>query len=161
MYPVEDIVLRKCTKVFRQIHQKMSKKIWVKDLTEFTIEESQTCQSCNFSKKLSYSDVIFTVDGNPESVEKAIEQKMKDESNKFKHNCPKSKDKVEDEVEVSKQFITKPKVLLIQVNRFKVDKENKVKKIMDKVKIKNKTIVEETFYTLDSTINHEELTNNN
>ena len=109
---------------------------WVKDLTEFTIEESQTCQSCNF-------------------------RKMKDESNKFKHNCPKSKDKVEDEVEVSKQFITKPKVLLIQVNRFKVDKENKVKKIMDKVKIKNKTKVEETFYTLDSTINHEELTNNN
>ena len=110
---------------------------------------------------MSCSDVIFTVDGNPESVEKAIEQKMKDESNKFKHNCPKSKDEVEDEVEVSKQFITKPKVLLIQVNRFKVDKENKVKKIMDKVKIKNKTKVEETFYTLDSTINHEELTNNN
>ena len=104
--------------------------------------------------------MIFTVDGNPESVEKAIEQKMKDESNKFKHNYPKSKDD-EDEVEVSKQFITKPKVLLIQVNRFKVDKENKVKKIMDKVKIKNKTKVEETFYTLDSTINHEELTNNN
>ena len=101
------------------------------------------------------------MDGNPESVEKAIEQKMKDESNKFKYNCPKSKDEVEDEVEVSKQFITKPKVLLIQVNRFKVDKENKVKKIMDKVKIKNKTKVEETFYTLDSTINHEELTNNN
>ena len=49
----------------------------------------------------------------------------------------------------------------LQVNRFKVDKENKVKKIMDKVKIKNKTKVEETFYTLDSTINHEELTNNN
>ena len=95
--------------------------------------------------------MIFTVDGNPESVEKAIEQKMKDESNKFKHNCPKSKDEVEDEVEVSKQFITKPKVLLIQVNRLKVDKEN----------IKNKTKVEETFYTLDSTINHEELTNNN
>ena len=105
--------------------------------------------------------MIFTVDGNPESVEKAIEQKLKDESNTFKHNCPKSKDEVEDEVEVSKQFITKPKVLLIQVNRFKVDKENKVKKIMDKVKIKNKTKVEETFYTLDSTINHEELTNNN
>ena len=71
--------------------------------------------------------------------------------NLFEHNGPEFKN----EVKVTKRFSTKPKVFLVQVNRFKLDKQNQIRKIMDKVKVVNETKVEEAVYNIDSTINHE------
>ena len=124
---------------------------WVKDLTEHKVEEEQNCNNCDFSQTVNYKDVLLVVAGESKYIEKGIESKLEAETAIVEHNCTVTKN----EVNVTKKLVLKPKLLLIQINRFKMDDYGMAKKMMNKVRVKEKIKVEQVNYILDSSINHE------
>ena len=124
---------------------------WVRSLTEFVINEKHTCQNCKHEATIEVEEIILQVTAKKSNLEDAIKETFEMEIMEKPHNCSNPNNTVM----VTKSLVVTPPVLLIQVNRFKVNPETEnIEKLKNEVEPSLRINLNETEFLMDASINH-------